>query len=288
MSNSPLINYTHISPNKNHPRNHAIDTITIHCMAGNLSVERCGQLFNNPKKKGSSNYGIGSDGRIALYVAEEDRSWCSDSPSNDHRAITIEVANNMIGEPWTISKEAYDSLIKLLVDICQRNNIKELLWHNDKKLIGRVDVQNMTVHRWFANKSCPGNYLMEQMGIIAQRVNKELGVVPHEYSLTEFRADCCRILGVSNTTQAFAKAVKISTLTNKNHALVTPLEKYMKLLGYYSGEVEALVGKKPCYGGGMKQAVICFQRDVVKPSNPKWIDGVLDKGGATWKKLLLG
>lgn len=108
------------------------------------------------------------------------------------------------------------------------------------------------------------------------------------YSYEKFKADCCSILGVNTCEEAFKKAPKISTLTNKNNALVTPLERYMRLLGYYGGAIEADQGKKPDYGKGMKQAIIGYQRDVVKPSNPKWIDGVLDKGGATWKKLLLG
>jgi len=143
-------------------------------MAGNLSVETCGDIFQREGRNASSNYGIGSDGRIALYIDENDRSWCSSSSSNDHRAITIEVANNG-GEPnWPVSGKAYESLILLLTDICRRNNIKQLLWEADKSLIGQVDRQNMTVHRWFSSKSCPGDYLYKLHGDIAKEVNKNL------------------------------------------------------------------------------------------------------------------
>ena len=175
-TNSPLVSYTKISPNKSINRNHAIDTISIHCMAGNLSIEQCGNLFANPSRQASSNYGIGSDGRIGLYVEEKDRSWCTSSKTNDNRAVTIEVANDG-GEAtgWHVSDAAMASLIKLCADICKRNNIKKLLWKGDKNLIGQVDKQNMTVHRWFAAKACPGDYLYSRHGYIADEVNKILG-----------------------------------------------------------------------------------------------------------------
>lgn len=174
MSNSPLVTYTKLSPNHSGKRNHAIDTISIHCMAGNASVETCGALFANPSRKASSNYGIGSDGRIALYVDEANRSWCTSSASNDNRAITIEIANNGGAPNWPVSSKAYAALLDLLTDICRRNGIKKLLWKGDKSLIGQVDKQNMTVHRWFAAKACPGDYLYNRHGEIAAEVNRRL------------------------------------------------------------------------------------------------------------------
>lgn len=174
MSNSPLVNYTKISPNRNSPRNHAIDTITIHCTAGQCTVEGLGEMFAKPSRGAASNYGIGKDGRIGMYVEEKDRSWCTSSASNDNRAITIEVSSDT-NEPCWVTPEAYKSLINLLVDICKRNNIKELKWKADKSLIGQIDKQNMTVHRWFANKSCPGEYLYSRHGAIAKEVNERLG-----------------------------------------------------------------------------------------------------------------
>lgn len=173
MSNSSLVNYTKISPNKNSPRKHKIDTITIHCVVGQLSVETLGSIFSKSSKQASSNYGIGSDGRIGMYVEEKDRSWCSSNAANDHRAITIECASDTT-HPYAINDKVYKSLIELCVDICKRNGIKELKWKGDKSLIGKTDKQNMTVHRWFANKSCPGDYIYSRLGQIANEVNRKL------------------------------------------------------------------------------------------------------------------
>lgn len=173
MSNSPLVSYTKISPHKNVNRNHKIDTITIHCVVGQCSVETLGNVFNGTRKV-SSNYGIGSDGRVGMYVEEKDRSWCSSSAANDHRAITIEVASDT-KPPYAINEKAYNTLVKLCADICQRNGIKELKWKADKSLIGQVDKQNMTVHRWFANTACPGDYIYNRLGQIAKDANALLG-----------------------------------------------------------------------------------------------------------------
>ena len=175
MSNSPLVTYTKLSPNCTKPRNHAIDTITIHCMAGDCSVETCGEIFAPASRQASSNYGIGSDGRIALYVDEANRSWCSSSAPNDHRAVTIEVANCGGAPDWPVSVKAYAALLDLVTDICKRNGIKKLLWRGDKSLVGQVSEQNMTVHRWFAAKACPGDYLYNRHGAIAKEVNRRLG-----------------------------------------------------------------------------------------------------------------
>ena len=172
-TNSALISYTKLSPHHSGSRNHIIDTITIHCMAGNLSVETCGNVFMN--REASSNYGIDSDGRIALYVEEKNRSWCTSSSSNDNRAVTIEVANDGGAPDWHVSDKAMAALIQLCADICKRNNIKELKWKGNKNLIGQIDKQNMTVHRWFAAKACPGDYLYNNHGYIATEVNKILG-----------------------------------------------------------------------------------------------------------------
>jgi N-acetyl-anhydromuramyl-L-alanine amidase AmpD len=176
MSNSSLVSYTKISPNRTSPRNHKIDTITIHCVVGQLSVETIGSIFAPKSRQASCNYGIGTDGRIGMYCEEKDRSWCSSNRSNDHRAITIEVACDKT-HPYAINNKVYNALIDLLVDVCKRNDIKELKWKADKTLIGQVDKQNMTVHRWFANTACPGDYLYNLHGEIADDVNKRLNVV---------------------------------------------------------------------------------------------------------------
>lgn len=202
MSNSKLVSHTKPSPNHSGRRNHVIDTVSIHCMAGNASVETCGDLFANPARKASSNYGIGSDGRIALYVDEANRSWCTSSASNDHRAITIEVANNGGAPDWPVSPQAYEALIRLLVDICQRNpGIGRLRWQGDKSLIGKVNRQNMTVHRWFAAKACPGDYLYNRHGQIATEVNRRLDAA--ENDMEDDDMDINKLLSEMTNEQAY-------------------------------------------------------------------------------------
>lgn len=180
MSNSSLVTYTKLSPNCNKPRNHEIDTITIHCFVGQVTAEQGCNIKKftkyNPVSGASCNYVVGYDGSIGLCVDEANRSWCTSSRANDHRAITIEVASDT-KHPYEVTKKAYNTLLDLVTDICKRNNIKQLLWKADKKLIGNVEQQNMTVHRWFANKACPGDYLYNRHGDIATEVNRRLGVV---------------------------------------------------------------------------------------------------------------
>lgn len=175
MSNSPLVSYTKISPNKSSPRNHKIDTVTIHCVVGQCSVETLGNVFAPTSRQASSNYGVSVDGRIGMYVEEKDRSWCSSNAANDNRAITIEVASDT-KEPYAVNAKAYAALIDLLVDICKRNGIKELVWSTNKAdRVNHKNGCNMTVHRDYANKSCPGTYLYERHAQIASEVNKRLG-----------------------------------------------------------------------------------------------------------------
>lgn len=200
MSNSPLVSYIKISPHKTSPRNHKIDTITIHCVVGQADIEPLGALFQT--KECSSNYGIGRDGRIGMYVEEKDCSWCSSNRANDNRAITIECASDTT-HPFAINDAVYKSLIDLCVDICKRNDIKELKWKADKSLIGKVDRQNMTVHRWFNKlKSCPGDYIYNRLGQITSEVNARLGS------------------GSSDTTQPTLYRVQVGAFANKDNAIV--------------------------------------------------------------------
>lgn len=174
-TNSPLVDYTRISPNRTPNRTHAIDTITIHCVVGQCSVETLGAIFAPSTRQASSNYGIGYDGRIGMYVEEKDRSWCSSSASNDHRAITIEVASDTY-HPYAVNDKAYAALLNLVTDICRRNGIKKLVWSTNKnERVNHLNGCNMTVHRDYANKSCPGDYLYNRHGKIAAEVNKRLG-----------------------------------------------------------------------------------------------------------------
>lgn len=172
MSNSPLVNHINISPNCQ-PRTQRIDSIAIHCMAGEMTVESCGSWFARETTQASSNYGIDSRGKIGLYVPEDHRSWCTSSWAVDNRAITIEVASKSY-HPYKITEAAYSSLIRLLVDICKRNNIKKLLWEGDPDLMFNMSRQNMFVHRWTEWKSCPGDDLFYRHWDIVKKVNKQL------------------------------------------------------------------------------------------------------------------
>ena len=175
MSNSALVDYTKISPNRTSPRKNKIDTITIHCVVGQCSVETLGAIFAPSSRQASSNYGIGYDGRFGMYCEEKDRSWCSSSAANDNRAITIEVASDTT-EPYAVNDKAYAALLDLVTDICRRNGIKKLVWSTKKnERVNHLNGCNLTVHRDYANKSCPGNYLYERQGAIAAEVNKRLG-----------------------------------------------------------------------------------------------------------------
>lgn len=167
FTNSSLVSYTRISPNRNSPRNQPITKITIHHMAGIMSVEQFGALVANPNRQMSANYAIGNDGRIGLFCPEGDRSWCSSSAWNDNRAITIEVSNSATGGDWAIGDKAYSSLIKLCVDICKRNGIKKLEFTGNSN-------GSLTYHYMFAATACPGTWMRNHTTDICNKVNAQL------------------------------------------------------------------------------------------------------------------
>lgn len=174
MSNSPLATYTRITKNKTSPRNHAIDTITIHCIVGQWTAKQGCDYFATTNRKCSANYVVGKDGSIGLSVDEKDRSWCSSNGTNDNRAITIEVASDTT-HPYAVTAKAYAALLDLVTDICKRNGIKKLVWSTNKNdRVNHRNGCNMTVHRDFANKACPGEYLYSRHGEIAAEVNRRL------------------------------------------------------------------------------------------------------------------
>ena len=179
MSNSALISYEKLSPNHSGKRIAKICRITPHCFVGQCSVERIGKSFESPKNTTSSNYGIGYDGKIGLYVPEDYRSWCSSSRDNDQKAVTIECASDNF-EPYSMKDVVYNSLVTLCVDICKRNEKTVLLWMEDKeKTLSYSPKSNemvLTVHRWFANKSCPGEWLYSRLGELAETVTNELSM----------------------------------------------------------------------------------------------------------------
>lgn len=178
MSNSSLVSYTKLSPNHSGQRTHSIDRITPHCVVGQLSAESICGCFTSTDRQASCNYGIGYDGRVSLCVEEKNRSWCSSSNANDQRAVTIECASDK-SHPYAMNDKVYTSLINLCVDICKRNGKKKLLWLGDKtktlNYTPKSDEMVITVHRWFANKSCPGDWLYARLGDLAAQVTAKLG-----------------------------------------------------------------------------------------------------------------
>ena len=164
-----------LSPNHSGRRTHAIDRITPHCVVGQFTIEALGRLFMDPGRQASSNYGIGADGLIATYVEEENRSWCSSSAPNDQRAVTIECASER-QHPYIFNPEVYGSLIELCADICRRNGKSKLIWINNKdKALAyepRPDEMLITVHRWFANKPCPGDWLYNRLSDLAEQATE--------------------------------------------------------------------------------------------------------------------
>lgn len=250
-TNSSLVSYTQISPNRTSPRNHAIDTITIHCMAGNCTVEQCGNIFAPSSRQASSNYGIGSDGRIALYCPESDRSWCTSSASNDNRAVTIEVANDGGADTgWHVSDKAFAALLDLVTDICARNGIKKLLWRGDKSLIGQIDRQNMTVHRWYAAKACPGDYLYNLHGKIAEEVNRRLNATAAASTLYRVQIGVFRIKG---NAVNLSKKAQNAGIPNYIHNVDG---KYFVYAGAFSIRSNAESMVKKCKAAGFEAYIV--------------------------------
>lgn len=149
------------STNYTKGRQKPIRCITIHHMAGNLSIEQCGALWQNPSRNGSSHYGIGTDGRIACYVLEENTAWTNSNWNSNCESITIETANDQLGGNWHVSDKALDSLIKLVADISKRNGLGTL-----------VKGQNLTWHSMFTATTCPGDYLRSKLDYIVEQANK--------------------------------------------------------------------------------------------------------------------
>lgn len=189
-TNSPLASYTVLSPNNSGPRNHSIDRITPHCVVGQATARNICQIFRPRSRKASCNYAIGFNGDIALCVPEAKRSWCSSSAENDHRAVTIECASDTL-PPYTMTSAVWASLVELCVDICKRNGKTKLLWLGSKsKTLAYTPKKNemvLTVHRWFANKSCPGDWLYNRLELLADKVTEALTLPSAETPEPKYR-----------------------------------------------------------------------------------------------------
>lgn len=207
MSNSSMVNHTNISPNSS-ARTAKISKITIHHAAGNCSVEELGRIFKPTTRQASSNYGIGTDGRIGLYVDESRRAWTSSNRDNDNVAVTIEVANDGGSPNWHVSDKALEATIALCVDICQRNGIKKLNFTGNKS-------GNLTMHKWFASTLCPGPYLESKFPHIAAEVNKRLSTAQNNSATTDAATNKKPVSGASD---AALWCVQIGAYTHKKTA----------------------------------------------------------------------
>ena len=208
MSNSGLVVYTKLSPNHSGQRTHSIDRITPHCVVGQLSCESICGCFTSPDREASCNYGIGTDGRISLCVEEKNRSWCSSSNANDQRAVTIECSSDKTA-PYAMTDAVYAALIDLCTDTCKRNGKSKLLWFGDKnKTLAyepKADEMIITVHRWFANKSCPGDWLYNRLGDLAAKVTSRLGGGSQQPSGTLYRVQTGAYKQKANADAQLAK-----------------------------------------------------------------------------------
>lgn len=201
-TNSPLVDYTLLSPNHSGTRTHSIDTITIHMIVGQLSVETLGYIFAPISRQASSNYGVGYDGRIGMYVEEKNRSWCSSSSYNDQRSITIETASDLTW-PYAVNDKAYNALIELCADICKRNGKSKMVWYGTYNATAAVwgsdpEVMYMTLHKWFSATACPGYYLETHMQDIADKVNAILNPIPEPEPIPEPIPDFTDVPSSSN------------------------------------------------------------------------------------------
>ena len=217
MSNSTQTGYTSITKNRTSPRNHKIDTITIHCYVGQVTAKQGCDYFATTDREASANYVVGKDGSIGISVEEKDRSWCSSNAENDHRAVTIEVASDA-KHPYAVTDKAYAALLDLVTDICRRNGIKKLVWSTNKNTrVNHLNGCNMTVHRDYAAKACPGDYLYSRHGAIAEEVNKSLGASAAEPETPSSGTDTL---------------YKVQTGAFKQKANAQALEKKLKAAGF--------------------------------------------------------
>ncbi len=269
IADSKLVDVVIPSPNHSGKRIYPLSRISVHCVVGQTSAESLGYLFAEPGIEASSNYGVGFDGKIGQYLPESYRSWCTSSYDNDNRAITIEVASDTF-DPYRVNDAAYKALIKLLVDICRRNGKKKLLWFGDKtKTLNykpKSDELVMTVHRWFATKACPGDYLYSLHGTIAAEVTKQLGGA-----------------AVSTSTAKVTKTadLKFNYLAMKGYVNVPSQVKMLQRLLrdiQYKGKdgKELTINSK--FDADTDYAVRAFQK-----KNGLTADGIV--GPATWKLL---
>lgn len=244
-TNSPLVVYTNLSSNHSGQRTHSIDRITPHCVVGQLSAESICGCFISPSRQASCNYGIGKDGRVSLCVEEKNRSWCSSSAANDQRAITIECASDLT-HPYAMNSAVYTSLIKLCTDICKRNGKTKLLWLEDKnKTLNYApasDEMVLTVHRWYANKACPGDWLYSRLSDLAAKVTAALGT---PVASTGLQAASLKDM---ESAEVVTKVATLFTANQKQSGILASVSMAQFILESGYGKSELAQNANNCFG----------------------------------------
>ena len=278
-TNSSLVSYTKLSPNHSGKRTHSIDRITPHCVVGQLSAESICGCFTSTSRQASCNYGIGPDGRVSLCVEEKNRSWCSSSNANDQRAVTIECASDKT-EPYAMNSKVYESLINLCTDICKRNGKKKLLWLGSKSealnYSPKSDEMVLTVHRWFANKSCPGNWLYSKLGDLAEKVTENLtGTTATTTTTTTKKETLYRVqvgaYSVKNNADVQLKKVKAAGFDTY---MVKVGGLYKIQVGVYSKKANAEAMQKKLNAKGFDAFITTQSGSAVTTTSKKSIDTV--------------
>ncbi len=309
-TNSPLVSYTLLSPNNSGTRTHAIDRITPHCVVGQCTVQALGQVFYPTSRQASSNYGIGYDGKVGMYVPESKRSWCSSSGANDQRAITIEIASDTTA-PYAIKTAAYNTAVNLMADICKRNGKTKLVYiANATTALNYSDNGQksnemlITLHKWFASTICPGQYIIDHLPDMVARVNAILGgskrtlreeaqymidygvngqarknqAVADGFTYEAVQAEIDLILG-KDKALAIDDLVKVMppVKLNTTSDSVYYLQMELKRMGYYNGALDGVCGEQT------EKAIKALQTNWKKVYGMA-VDGVF--GAACWSKLL--
>ena len=248
-TNSKMVVYTKLSPNHSGQRTHSIDRISPHCVVGQVTAESLGNIFSKSSYKASSNYGIDKDGRVGMYVEEKNRSWCTSSNANDQRAVTIECASDTTS-PYRMNNAVYEILIKLCADICRRNGKKKLLWFGDKNkslnYSPRSDEMVITVHRWFANKSCPGDWLYSRLGDLAKRVTEELS--EEEDETEKDKGLQAKDLAAFSNKEVIAKVGPLFTADQKKTGVLASISLAQFILESGYGKSELAQEANNCFG----------------------------------------
>ena len=248
-TNSKMVVYTKLSPNHSGQRTHSIDRISPHCVVGQVTAESLGNIFAKSSKQASSNYGIDKDGRVGMYVEEKNRSWCTSSNANDQRAVTIECASDT-KSPYRMNDAVYKTLIKLCTDICRRNGKKKLLWFGDKNRTLNYDPKHdemvITVHRWFASKSCPGDWLYSRLGDLAEKVTEELSEEEDEKE-TDIGLQAKELAAFSNE-EVIRKVGPLFTADQQKTGILASISLAQFILESGYGKSELVQEANNCFG----------------------------------------